>query len=564
MHIGERLVDRLIGYGVRYVFGCPGGQTLALYNGIARRPDEIGHILMRDERSAVYAADAYARASGQVGVCDATVGPGASNLVSGLIEAAACSTPLVAIVGDIPRNWEHHRRLAGANQAFDQRGFLESTVKWYGRVGTPESFEEILAACFRIATAGRPGPVVLEMPVDVFNAEAPDSKFPADPALGSFPRLRPGADPEAIERAAALIASSNKPMIVAGGGALRAGAGPAIVALAEKLGAPIATTMSGKGLVAETHPLAVGSSGRMGMPLANTLLRASDCAIFIGCKTGQATTLGWTVRDLNSPTVQIDVDAGEIGRNFHNTIGIFADARLGTEALRSALAGRTVAAAWDSSELERGSQAWWDGPITYREPPEPGVLMPQDIVRLMRNHATDDDVIVMDASLSTGWVNSRWQITKSGIQVFSPRGMGGLGWGLPGAVGVAVARRDRQGKVILLAGDGGWGYSLGEVETAARIGLPIVTVILNNDSLAWIYHDSLHRYPNEIVSDRFSSVRYSDSAAPLGAKTAWVDTLEEFDRMFAAAMADPARGPWVIEARTSQEETPLLPSSGGY
>lgn len=142
MHIGDQLVEHLIGYGIRHVFGCPGGQTLPLYNGIAKRSDRIAHVLMRDERS---------------GVCDATVGPGASNLVSGLVEAYSSSVPVLAIVSDIPRQWEHRRRLGSASQAFEQRRFLEGCVRWYGRVETPDNLPEILRSCIRIATSGRPG-----------------------------------------------------------------------------------------------------------------------------------------------------------------------------------------------------------------------------------------------------------------------------------------------------------------------------------------------------------------------------------------------------------------------
>ena len=179
MHVGDQLVDRLIGYGIRHVFGCPGGQTLPLYNGIAHRPGEIEHVLMHDERSGVYAADAYSRATGRIGVCDATVGPGASNLVSGLVEAYSSSVPLLAIVSDIPRQWEHRRQYGSASQAFDQRSFLEGCVKYYGRVQTPENLAETLHACIRIATAGRPGPTILEIPDDVFADEQVPASFPA-------------------------------------------------------------------------------------------------------------------------------------------------------------------------------------------------------------------------------------------------------------------------------------------------------------------------------------------------------------------------------------------------
>ena len=225
MHVGDQLAERLIGYGIRRVFGCPGGQTLPLYDGIAKRRGRIDHVLMRDERSAAYAADAYARASGTVGVCDATVGPGASNLVSGLVEARAASVPLLAIVSDIPRHWEHRRHLGSASQGYEQRRFLEPCVRWYGRVETADNLAEILHACLRMATAGRPGPVVLEIPADVFYGPAGTEGFAPSPEWARVPRLRPGPDPAALERAAARLRASKTPMIVAGGGALRADAG---------------------------------------------------------------------------------------------------------------------------------------------------------------------------------------------------------------------------------------------------------------------------------------------------------------------------------------------------
>src|SRR3984957_10236765 len=224
-HLGEQLVDRLIGYGGTHVFGSPGGQTLPLYSGIARRSDEISHVLMHDERSGVYAADAYARATGTIGVCDATVGPGASNLVSGLVEASSSSVPLLAIVSDIPIEWEHRRAHGSASQAFEQRSFLEACVKYYGRVGSTASLPEMLHACIRLATSGRPGPTVLEVPDDVFADLAEEADFPASPAYGKYPRLRSAPDPADGARALDMLQHSQRPIIVVGGGALRADAG---------------------------------------------------------------------------------------------------------------------------------------------------------------------------------------------------------------------------------------------------------------------------------------------------------------------------------------------------
>jgi acetolactate synthase-1/2/3 large subunit len=570
VHIGDQLVDRLIGYGIRHVFGCPGGQTLPLYNGIYKRAGEITHVLMRDERSAAFAADAYARATGRLGVCDATVGPGASNLVSGLVEAYSSSVPLLAIVSDIPRAWEHRRRLGSASQGYDQRKFLEGCVKWYGRVETPEMLGDILHACIRIATSGRPGPVVLEIPDDVFAGPAGPAGTPASPEWTVFPRLRPAADPAAVANAVAQLKTSTLPMIVAGGGALHAGAGAAVEALAELLGCPVATTVSGKGLVAETHPLSVGVAGRFGVPMANALLAAADLVIFIGCKTGQTTTNGWTLPELELPVVHIDVDPEEIGRNYRNTAGIFADAKLGTASLVGALRADRPATAWDQAKITKLRTDWWDGPITFKQAPKPGILKPQDLMRVMRGLMADRDLMVSDASLASGWIAGRWQICKAGRYSYAPRGLAGLGWGLPAAIGVSVALRGRPdaGRVVCLAGDGGWGYSMADVESAVRVGLPIIAIILNNSTLGWIKHSAANRYPGEMVSENFIDVRFAEAAGAMGANAASVSLLDDFRAAFQKALSDTSATPWVIEVRSCDTETPVLANApaavGGY
>ena len=341
MHVGQQLVDRLIGYGVRHVFGCPGGQTLPLYNGIFHRQDQIQHVLTRDERSGVFAADAYARATGRIGVCDATVGPGASNLVSGLVEAYSSSVPVMAIVADIPRNWEHRRAHGSASQAFQQRSFLEGCVKYFGRVNTPENLPEILHTCIRIATSGRPGPTVLEVPDDVFADAAMAEEFPPMSEVATFPRLRSAPDPADVARAVELLDASKMPMIVAGGGTLHSGASAEIAELVDLLDCPIATTLTGKGIIAETHPMCVGVAGRFGVPMANSSLEDADLVIYIGCKTGQTTTLNWTLPYLDTPVIHIDVDPHEIGRNYRDTVPMVADAKLGAASLATALKGRT-------------------------------------------------------------------------------------------------------------------------------------------------------------------------------------------------------------------------------
>lgn len=567
MHVGDQLVDRLIGYGIRHVFGCPGGQTLPLYNGIAHRPGEIEHVLMHDERSGVYAADAYSRATGRIGVCDATVGPGASNLVSGLVEAYSSSVPLLAIVSDIPRQWEHRRQYGSASQAFDQRSFLEGCVKYYGRVQTPESLAETLHACIRIATAGRPGPTILEIPDDVFADEQVPASFPARPDVARYPRLRSAPDPADVQRAVDILHASRKPMVIAGGGVLLAGAEAELADLVEVLGCPVATSLTGKGAIPETHPLAVGVAGRFGVPMANASLEQADCVVFVGTKTGQTTTLNWTLPYLDVPVIHIDVDAHELGRNYHDTVPLVADAKLGAAALAAGVRAAPVANDWNYDEVRAARDEWWDGPIAFKQAPVPGVLKPQDMMRVMREHMTDEDLFVSDASLASGWIAGRWVVRVPGRHFFAPRGLAGLGWGLPAAIGVAEATRgtaatagNREPRIVCLAGDGGWGYSLTEIETAVRRRLPLVCVILNNSTLAWIKHSAAARYPDAMVSQDFAEVSYADAAKALGAQVSFVDDLTQFDVALKTAFASKIAQPWVIEARTCGIETPVLPA----
>jgi acetolactate synthase-1/2/3 large subunit len=562
MDVGQRLVDRLIAHGVRRVFGVPGGQTAPFYHGIATRQDQIEHVLMRDERSAVFAADAYARATGTVGVCDATVGPGATNLVSGLVEAYSSSIPVLAVIADIPRAWEHRRHLGSASQGFEQRAFLEPCVKWYGRVDTPEQLDATLDHCLRVATSNRPGPVIIEVPDDVFSSPAVDLPHPEGLSV-AFPRLRPAADPEAIAAAAQRLRDAERPMLLVGGGAQIAGASAEVQALAERLQAPVATTISAKGIIPETHHLSVGISGSFGSAAANDTLEQADCLVVIGCKLGQAATLGWDLPLPGTDVIHIELDAEEIGRNNARSLGIQADARLASAALLEALGAGEASSAWDLDAIARRADEFWETDV-FKQPVDEDRIKPQRVLRELAAQLADDDVIVTDASLSSGWAASRWRVSATGRRLIAPRGVAGLGWGLPAAIGAAFGLKDigHPGRVVCLAGDGGWGYSLSEIETLARFRMPLVSVVLNNQVLGWNKHVAMRRYPDAWVSQDFLDVRYADAAIALGGFGVRVDEAEGVGDALRAALAEPER-PSVVEVSSSEYETPVLKAMSG-
>ena len=263
-HGGALLASLLAEHGVRHVFGVPGGQTLALYDAILDREPGMQHVLVRDERSAAYAADGYARVTGRAGVCDATVGPGAAKLPSGLGEALGASVPVVALVSELPARLAPHRYRSAASQALDQAALLAAVTKWHATVPDAATLPALVRQAFREATSGRPGPVALFLPQDVLDGPAPDYLALPPSRFGSFPAFRPWPDPDDVAAAAAVLRTAERPFILAGGGVLHSGAGAELTALAGALSAAVGTTLSGKGAIAEDHPLSRGGHRQHG------------------------------------------------------------------------------------------------------------------------------------------------------------------------------------------------------------------------------------------------------------------------------------------------------------
>jgi acetolactate synthase-1/2/3 large subunit len=554
MKVGDRLAQLLVEYGVDYVFGVPGGQTLPLYVGIMRSGGRIAHVLMRDERSAGFAADAWARFTGRTGVCDATVGPGATNLLSPLGEAYSSSIPLVAIISDIPRVWEHRRVRGNASQGLRQLEMFQSVSKWQTSLAEPSAVDDVVDAAFRVARTGRPGPVVVAVPEDVANAEVRDSAVSARARTGAVPAHRPAPDPDMLQRAVVLVRGARRPALLVGGGAVASGAFAEVRALAACLDAPVATSITGKGIVAETEARACGVAGSMGNPIANQVLKSADLVVFIGTKAGQVATFGYEAFGSGVPAIHLDIDPEEMGRNFPDSLPLVADVRSGLAALLAALADHHAKTDWDHADIARRLSAWQQAEATaLRRPGEP--LHPAAVVEAVNVAATEDDVVVSDASLASGWMAVFYRARRAARQYLSPRGLAGLGWGAPAAVGAALACGGKR-RVLLFAGDGGFAYSVQELEVMARLRLPVVAVILNNDTLAWVKHVEKKRIAEGFISTDFNHVDFAMVARGFGARGYQARTVEEL-----AAALERERvpdGPALIDVATDQWATPVL------
>ena len=544
MDVGERLATVIAGGGINAMFGVPGGQTMPLYGAAAGAG--LTHVLMRDERSAACAADAYARLSGQVGFCDATVGPGVTNLVSGLAEAYASSIPVVAVIADIRRDQSHLRRRANVSQALDQAALLTPIVKWFGRVEQADAIDAVLDQALRIATTGRPGPVVVEVPEDVFGAELSEGAKLRDfgPSAFSYPRFRSAPASADVERAVALIAAAKRPLILAGGGVTFSDASEAVAELARQHQIPIVTSISGKGTIAEADELAAGVAGVFGTPGANDAMVAADLVLAIGCKLGALTTHSWRLPRPDQTLLQVDVDGEEIGRAVAVDLGLVADAREAALALSEGLSGHGYAGRNWLADLDAPAAAEGAGD---------GAVQPHLIASVLGEALRDDDVLVCDASLASGW-GAVHVPAKRPRSFIAPRGLAGIGWGAGAVVGARMAVEAGR-RVVLLVGDGAWGYSLSEVETASRLGLDVTYVVLNNSGLGWVKHGEDARGHDEASKSVFSDVDYASVARAMGGEGARVTNLEDFEAALHTALESPR--PYLVEVISSLDASPV-------
>lgn len=449
----------------------------------------IRQVAYRAENAGGIMADGYARISGRLGVVCAQNGPAATLLVAPLAEALKASVPLLAIVEEIPRGDVERN----AFQEFDHVGLFAACTKWARRLDRPERAEDFLDMAVTAATSGRPGPVALMVPRDLF-AEPAGERVDRTADLGFFPLDRPAADPARIAEAADLIAAAQRPVIVAGGGAHLSGAAAEVAALADLTGVPVATTNMGKGVMDDASPLSLGVFGNtMGSASAVSRLRSyaseADLVLLVGNRTNENGSDSWRLFPRAARFVHIDIDPREIGRNYE-ALRLAGDARSTMQALIAALRGRDFSHREGFREqvardvaAAREAQA---GDVVDRGAGAPGALRPEHLMQVIGAATGPDDIIVADASYSTNWVATYLKSKKTGARFLLPRGLAGLGWGLPLAMGAKVARPGV--KVIAVVGDGGFAHCWAELEAARRMRIDVVTVVLNNAVLGFQRH----------------------------------------------------------------------------
>lgn len=556
LHMGDMLTEMLIAYGVETVFGMPGGQTCGLYEGIANRRGRINHILVRDERNGVYAADAYARLTRKPGVVDVTVGPGATKLTDGFVEALNASIPLIAIVGELPRDWLPLKAKGVASQGFDQLSYLKSISKEAFLVPTPQSFAEIVRTAWRIATSPRPGPVAIIVPHDIMDHPWDPETQPImiDDRYIRAPSHRARALRPDLEAAARELAAAKRPLIVAGGGVHASRAYEELHKLARVTGARIVTSLSGKGVVSEFDPLAMGVLNPMGSKAALEIAPEADLIFWCGSKASQNTANNWTLPTASQATITLDDDPQEHGRTFRPTVALFGDIR---ETLRDLLPLLTPrehpewAARCD--EVRDAQRAIIRGDWERESVP----IHPGRVLRTVAEKLKPEDIVISDASFSSGWIGQYLLAQGAGRHFLYARGQGSLGYSVPASLGAAMTRPDA--RILTVAGDGGSSFYIGELATQAQHNMRVVNLIFNNGIIAWlqmwehIYYNGT-RLSVDLESNH-AKPSYAAAAIGLGLKGFFVEHPRQIDEALEAAFA--YDGPSVVEVRSDPNATPI-------
>ena len=574
-HGGALLLSLLAEHGVRHVFGVPGGQTLALYDAMLDRVPAVQHVLMRDERSAAYAADGYARVTGRAGICDATVGPGAAKLPSGLGEALGASVPVIALVSDLPTRMAAHRYRSAASQAMDQVALLTPVTKWLASVPDVASMPGLVRQAFRTATSGRPGPVALLLPQDMLDGQAGQAApLAGSLRFGAFPAFRPAPEPADVAAAADVLRRAARPFVLAGGGVMHSDAGQAVTALAERLSAAVGTTLTGKGAIAEDHPLSVGVTGTMGTTAAAAALAEADVVLLAGTKASGGATYGWTLPRPGQAVVQLDIDPAELGRAFDTAAALLGDAKAGLTAVLAELGPRAGAEAVALSPAdglagaEPDRSAWrarlaeltaeWRSARDRERASDAVPVTPQRVLAALEEALGPADRLICDASLASGWGGVYFEQRLPGRRVLSPRGLAGLGYALPAAIGAASAvtgTTQPSGRVVVLTGDGALAYAVGELATLTELGLPVTVVVLNNRSLGWIRWYRRITFGRGWEEHDFADVAYAEVAKGFGLHAERVTDPGCLGAALASAMG--SGRPALVDVVTEPWETPI-------
>ena len=543
----EIIIKTLIEQGVTDVFGYPGGQVINIYDALYKDKDKINHILTAHEQGAAHAADGYSRATGKVGVCIATSGPGATNLVTGIATAMLDSIPMVAITGNVPCS------LIGKDsfQEIDITGITLPITKHNYFVNNIKDLASSIREAFQIAKSGRPGPVLVDVPKDV---QIATYEYEPMPVVEKIPL--PKANDKEIEEAIALINESKRPYIYIGGGAAGLGMGKEIIALAEKIDACIGCTFMGLSAVPDGCDRFLGMQGMHGHFASSMAQKYADLIIGVGVRFSDRATGNTSKFAKGTKIIQLDPDFAEINKNVNVDLGIVADVYDSFTRIANGIS-KSEKPEWMSkvNELKEKEEE-----IAQKAAKMAGDRMtPKMVFDVINANKLPRTIITTDVGQHQMWAAqySKFDTTRRFV---SSGGLGTMGFGLGAAIGARIATND---PTVLITGDGSFGMNLNELATAATYNVPLVIVLVNNGVLGmvrqWQNLFFQKRFSNTVLERKTDFVKLAEAFGAVGMRAT---TIDEFEQAFKKAVA--INGPVVIDTYIDKDEfvLPMLPPGG--
>ncbi len=510
--------------GVKEVFGLPGGANLPMYDEFARC--DIRHILVRHEQSAAHMADGFGRVSRKPGVCFATSGPGATNILTGIATAQADSSPMIAVTGQVPV------AMIGkdAFQESDIIGMAYPVVKYAFQPRTPGDIPEMVRKGFYIAETGRPGPVLIDVPKDVQQKEA-SMVFPDEFKIRGY---HPWTDPDImhVERAIEMLLSAERPIILAGGGTIISSAFAELQSIAELLMIPVVTTFKGKGAFPENHPLSLGPIGMHGHAEANKMMTEADCVLAIGTRFSDRSVGTFEAFEKRLKIIHMDVDPAEIGKNQTTSVAVVGDVRASLRIMVKMLMQKAIKRNEENIWIKhvKETKAYWKEHLKLH----PGEMGAAKILRKLREVLPHDSIVTTEVGQHQMWASLFYDVIQPGT-FFSSTGLGTMGWGFPAAIGAKVARPDVP--VVDIAGDGSFSMTENSLATAVLEDIPVIVFLLNNFTLGMVAQWQRTFYNRRMIGvDQGKCPDYVKLAESYGAQGIRAQSMDELDKAIKTAL----------------------------
>ncbi len=518
MNGGKALMKALEKEGVKEVFGLPGGANLPMYDELFK--SDLRHILVRHEQSAAHMADGYGRVSRKPGVCFATSGPGATNLLTGIATAQADSSPMIAVTGQVNVN------MIGkdAFQESDIIGMANPCVKYSFQPRDSAEIPEVVRKGFYIASTGRPGPVLIDIPKDVQQNEA-QMNFPDEFKIRGY---HPWTDPDIaqIEKAIDMLLSAEKPIILAGGGVTISSAFAELQSIAELLMIPVVTTFKGKGSFPENHPLSLGPIGMHGHAEANKLMTEADCVLAIGTRFSDRSVGTFEDFEKRLKIIHMDVDPAEIGKNQTTNIAVVGDVQATLRIMVKLLIQKTIKKTEGTTWLKHVKEVkeYWRENLKLPT----GEMTAVKILRKLREVLPKESITTTEVGQHQMWASLFFDVIHPGT-FFSSTGLGTMGWGFPAAIGAKVARPDVP--VVDIAGEGSFNMTENSLATSVLDNIPVIVFLVNNFSLGMVAQWQRTFYDRRMIGiDLKNCPDYVKLAESYGAQGIRAQSLDELEK----------------------------------